>query len=190
MQSSQRILELCLLTLLLSVFLVGVSGHAEPRATLISRIAELQQSFQNPPDDSRIMMRWWWFGPAVSKAEIDRELRLMKEGGIGGVEVQPVYPLMLDDASSGIKNLPYLSDDFIEVLKFAAKRAGELGLRFDLTLGSGWPYGGPQVSTAQAAGKLRGERVNVPAGMRQVPLPHISTGEKLLAVFAAASFSV
>src|SRR6185295_19391782 len=57
----------------------------------------LQRSFIDPPDNSRIMMRWWWFGPAVTKTELEREMRLMKEGGIGGFEVQPVYPLSLDD---------------------------------------------------------------------------------------------
>jgi hypothetical protein len=59
--------------------------------------------------------------------------------GSAASKFQPVYPLMLDDASNGFKNLSYLSDDFIEALRFAAKRADELGLRFDLTLGSGWP---------------------------------------------------
>src|SRR5215813_13408647 len=146
--SLKRSLAFCLLSLLLAVSLVRVAGQAEPRAPQNERITQLQQSFKNPPDDARIMMRWWWFGPAVSKAEIDRELRLMKEGGIGGVEVQPVYPLMLDHASTDIKNLSYLSDEFIDVLRFAAHRADELGLRFDLTVGSGWPYGGPQISIA------------------------------------------
>ncbi|HKA17833.1 MAG TPA: glycosyl hydrolase [Blastocatellia bacterium] len=189
MQAAQRILTFWLFTLLFCLLSSGVSESAltEHRATEIERIAELQQSFKNPPDDSRIMMRWWWFGPAVSKAEIDRELRLMKEGGIGGVEVQPVYPLMLDHASTGIKNLSYLSDEFIEVLRFAAHRADELGLRFDLTVGSGWPYGGPQISIADAAGKLRVERVNVPANVYRIPLPAMATGEKLLAVFAMQS---
>ena len=188
MHSLQRILRFCLLIFLV-LSLVGMteSLQAELHSISIDRIVEFQQSFQNPPDDSRIMMRWWWFGPAVSSTEIDRELRLMKESGIGGVEVQPVYPLMLDDPSKGIKNLSYLSNDFIEALRFAAKRADELGLRFDLTLGSGWPYGGPQVSVAEAAGRLRVERVNVSADVRRVPLPHVSTGESIIAVFAARS---
>ena len=41
------------------------------------------------------MMRWWWFGPAVTKTELEREMQLMRDGGIGGFEVQPVYPLVL-----------------------------------------------------------------------------------------------
>jgi hypothetical protein len=35
------------------------------------------------------MMRWWWFGPAVTRAELEREMRAMKDGGIGGFEKQP-----------------------------------------------------------------------------------------------------
>src|SRR5436190_3801825 len=109
-------------------------------------IDDLQRSFMNPPDDARIMMRWWWFGPAVTKAELEREMRVMKEGGIGGFEVQPVYPLVLDDPEKGIRTLPFLSDGFLDALKFTSEKARELGLRFDLTLGSGWPFGGPLVT--------------------------------------------
>ncbi|HVQ38981.1 MAG TPA: glycosyl hydrolase, partial [Pyrinomonadaceae bacterium] len=145
-------------------------------------IDDLQRSFLRPPDDSRIMMRWWWFGPAVTKAQLEREMRLMKEGGIGGFEVQPVYPLVLDDESAGIKTLPFLSDEFIDALRFTSQKARELGLRFDLTLGSGWPFGGPTVSVEHAAARLRFERVKVdkPGGIK---VPSIGAGEKLIAVF-------
>src|SRR5437879_3682400 len=49
-------------------------------------LESLRRNFLNPPDDSRILMRWWWFGPAVTKLELARELGKMKEGGIGGVD--------------------------------------------------------------------------------------------------------
>ena len=39
---------------------------------------DLRTAFLQPPDDARIMMRWWWFGPAVNKVELEREMRLMK----------------------------------------------------------------------------------------------------------------
>ena len=78
------------------------------------------------------MMRWWWFGPAVAKKEITRELRAVKEAGIGGVEIQPVYPVALDDANAGIKNLPFLPDEHIEALRHANTTARELGMRADL----------------------------------------------------------
>ena len=90
-----------------------------------------------------MMVRWWWFGPAVTKPELEREMRSMKEGGIGGFEVQPTYPLTLDDPQRGLRNFPYLSDEFLDDLRFTAEKAHDLGLRFDLTLASGWPFGGP-----------------------------------------------
>ena len=155
----------------LSSALLSPSALAQP-------MDEVRRSFQAPPDDSRVLMRWWWFGPAVTKPELEREMRLMKEGGIGGFEVQPVYPVALDDAATGIKNAPFLSDEFIDALRFVSDKGRELGLRVDLTLGSGWPFGGPRVSIGQAAGKLRVERVKVPENARRVPTPDIGAGEK------------
>ena len=64
------------------------------------------------------------------------------------------------------------------------EKARELGLRMDLTLGSGWPFGGPQVSVSQAAGMLRTERVKA-GNARRISLPNISAGEKLIAVILA-----
>ncbi|HSE37527.1 MAG TPA: glycosyl hydrolase [Blastocatellia bacterium] len=189
MRSTQRIrIALWFIALTPLCGLLGdVTPAQSPNASVKSVVplADLERLFRTPPDDSRIMMRWWWFGPAVTEAELEREMRLMKEGGIGGFEVQPVYPVVLDDPASGIKTRPFLSDDFIEVLRFTSRKARELGLRFDLTLGSGWPYGGPTVSVGEAAGRLRVERVNVPEDSRHVRVPSIGAGEKLLAVFAA-----
>ena len=48
-------------------------------------VSQLQKSFKRPPDDARIMMRWWWYGSSVTKPQLERELKLMKAGGIGGV---------------------------------------------------------------------------------------------------------
>ena len=148
--------------------LASAGGRAAPPP-----LADLQRQFAAPPDDARIMMRWWWFGPAVTRAGLEREMRLMKEGGIGGFEIQPVYPLVLDDPARGLVTHPFLSDAFLDDVRFAAGKARELGLRADLTIGSGWPYGGPQVGITQAAGKLRVERVPVPAGAVRVAVPDV-----------------
>src|SRR6516162_2645529 len=84
-----------------------------------SDLTSLREAFVHPPENSKIMTRWWWFGPAVSPDELEREMRLMKAGGIGGFEVQPVYPLALDDPSRGFKNDLFLSDAFIQALRCA-----------------------------------------------------------------------
>jgi hypothetical protein len=153
----------------------------------LAALADLERAFRTPPDDVRIMMRWWWFGPTVTRAGLEHEMRLMKDGGIGGFEIQPVYPLVLDDPAQNLVTHPFLSDAFIEDVRFAAQKARELGLRVDLTLGSGWPYGGPQIGITQAAGKLRIERVPVPAGALRVSVPDIRAGERLMAAFLAPS---
>jgi alpha-L-rhamnosidase len=115
-------------------------------------------------------MRWWWFGPAVTKTEIERELRVMQGAGIGGVEIQPVYPL-------GFDNQPYLSDAFFDALRFASRTAKQLGMRVDITLGSGWPFGGPHTPVTEAAGRLRVEHKAAPT---------MEEGETLLAGFPDA----
>src|SRR5215469_4646580 len=129
-------------SLLLAALLWPVCSRAQATAQVqVNSVDSLRQNFLNPPDDARIWMRWWWFGPAVEDDELARELRTMKEGGIGGVEIQPVYALALDDPAKGIRNGPYLSEDFLHSVNFANQTARQLGLRVSITLGSGWPYG-------------------------------------------------
>lgn len=146
---------------------------------------DFKAGFVKPPDDARIMMRWWWFGPSVTEAQLEREMNLMKQGGIGGFEVQPTYPLALDDAGKGIKNLTFLSQEFLDRLRFTSQKARQLGLRMDLTLGSGWPFGGPQIPIGQAAGRLRVDKVAVKGD--RVPLPDLANGEAFVAAFDSAS---
>jgi hypothetical protein len=152
-------------------------------ARTLKGLADLERQFVTPPPEARVMVRWWWFGPAVTTDELDREMRAMRDGGIGGFEVQPVYPLTLDDPAHGLRNLPFLSAEFGTALRFAAGRARELGLRMDVTMGSGWPYGGAQVGVDQAAGKLRVEHVAVRSGELRVPLPDVGAGERLIGAF-------
>src|SRR5437667_12120135 len=103
-----------------------------------------------------MLMRWWWFGPSVPKDELERELRFMKTGGIGGVDVQTTYPLALDNPAIGFRNYSFLSNEYVETLRFDSERARELGRRFDLTLGSGWPHARLGVPVGRSARNCRG----------------------------------
>jgi len=162
----------------------GVAGISQQLGAQTSpTIAELHRSFTNPPDSSRIMMRWWWFGPAATKTEITRELEQMKSAGIGGVEIAHLYPLQLDDPAAGFHNTPYLSEEHLAALRFAAQEARRLGLRVDITLCSGWPFGGPHIPVTEAAGKLRAEIGEAPAGSTTALSPHIDVGETWIAAF-------
>ncbi|QGN32678.1 glycosyl hydrolase [Microlunatus sp. Gsoil 973] len=138
----------------------------------------LRAGWHNPPPDSRPMMRWWWFGPNVDRDELDRELGAMAAAGIGGVEVSYVYPL-------GSESPELLSATFCGQLRFAAERARQLGLRFDLTLGSGWSFGGPHITTDLAAKKLHWDRREISAPAVDIPITTGWPGDQFVAAFLA-----
>ena len=96
-------------------------------------------------------MRWWWFGVAVEKPEIRRELEQMKADGIGGAELAFVYPQVVDDPAKHLVNEPFLSSPMLDNVSYAASEARRLGLRMDVTLGSGWPYGGPATTLPRSS---------------------------------------
>jgi hypothetical protein len=63
-------------SMLLSIVLLpALSAETPPVA---AHLDEVRRGFENPPDNSRIMMRWWWFGPALTKPELEREIKAMK----------------------------------------------------------------------------------------------------------------
>ena len=100
-------------------------------------------------------MYWIWFGPAVTRDGIDRDLDHMRRAHISGGVLLPVYPLSEDDPARGIRNLPFLSDGFLDVLDYAARRSREKGMTLDVTLGTGWPYGGPWITPELGARMIR-----------------------------------
>lgn len=128
--------------------------------------------------DAAPMMRWWWFGPAVERGELDRELTAMAEAGLGGVEVAFVYPLEQATTTFG-------SPDLLADLRWTAERARDLGLRFDVTLGSGWSYGGPHVTPAHAARGLRWDRREIGQGPHALRVAAGFPGDVLVAAHLA-----
>ena len=140
----------------------------------------LAEGFANPPPEARPLVRWWWFGGHVESGEIVREIKAMKVGGFGGFELQPVYPLSVDG------NTPYLSDAFLKAVRLANDTGRAEGLRVDLTLGSGWPYGGPHITPDLASAHIR--VVNLPGG-GDVALPALAPGEKRIAAFSGADLA-
>lgn len=106
---------------------------------------EIEREIEHPSPAARGYTRWWWFGGAVTKEEIARELDLMLEAQIGGVELQILYPIWANEPGRQIKNQFYLSPEFFEAIRYTCEEAGKRGMTFDMTLGSSWPYGGPFV---------------------------------------------
>jgi hypothetical protein len=118
--------------------------------------------------------RWWWMGSAVDKENISRRLQEYADAGIGGVEITPIY------GTKGYEDrfLQHLSKDWMEMLIYTLDEASRLGLGVDMILGTGWPYGGPQVEPEYAAGKLYLQTFELKAGERIVHNIQIGSDEQ------------
>src|SRR4051794_41435677 len=139
----------------------------------MAAVEELRELFRRPPDDSRPRTRWWWFGPAVERAELARELDEMRDAGLGGVEVAVVYPLSAETDR-------FCSPTFLADLRYAAEQARDRGLTFEVTLGSGWSFGGPHVSAETAARRLSWDRQEIPPVAASMPVSEAWPGGELV----------
>ena len=138
-------------------------------------VQQVLDALAHPDPAARPMMRWWWFGPDLDRDEIDRELDAMAAAGLGGAEVAMVYPLR-----EGAPD--YLSKEVLGHLRHAAERARELGLRLDVTLGSGWSYGGAHIGDEHAARRLHWERRDLGPAPLDVELGPAWPGDELVTV--------
>ncbi len=140
------------------------------------------RDFADVPNASRLRMQWTIFGPAWTAEECERQLKLMAAAHIGGVLICPTYPIAVDDPARGIRNEPYLSPEFFQVLNSALATCKKLGMTADIVLGTGWPYGGPSVSGADGAKALR--RASVPATTSApAVMPELDADAKVLGAF-------
>ena len=122
---------------------------AEPGAA----IADLYHLFRNPGSQYRPFVRWWWNGDRVEAGELVRELRLLKEAGIGGVEINPVeFPSRSEGDDMGIPSLKWLSKEWIDMLKVVFDETKALGMTCDLIVGSGWPFGAEYLTEEERSG--------------------------------------
>jgi len=102
---------------------------------------KLYKGFQEPPAEARPFVRWWWNDNRVEETEVLRELDLLKEAGIGGIEINPIAARE-EDYVTQVDQLTWRSPEWDRVLHTACKGAHKRGLIVDLIAGSGWPFGG------------------------------------------------
>ena len=124
-----------------------------------------QSNFYGWPEfnkESKTWTRWWWMGSAVDKKNITRSLVAFKKAGIGGVEIEPIYGVKGQEDNF----IDFLSPRWVEMLDHTLKVADSLNMGLDLTLGTGWPWGGANVNPSDAAKRLLVRMVNLKKGMK------------------------
>ena len=67
----------------------AAAGAAKAAGGQFSFDSDIYSQFRNPDIRYRPFARWWWNGNKVEAYELVRELRLLKEANIGGVEIYP-----------------------------------------------------------------------------------------------------
>ena len=93
--------------------------------------------------------RWWWLGSAVDSAGITYQLESLSKAGIGAVEITPIYGVQGNEAN----DIPYLSPRWMNMLGWCETEGERLGVQIDMNNGTGWPFGGPEVTVEDAACK-------------------------------------
>ncbi len=93
--------------------------------------------------------RWWWLGSAVDKDNLTYNIQEYAKTGMGTLEITPIYGVQNNEANE----LSYLSSEWMDMLKHTQAVAGENGINIDMNNGTGWPFGGTDVTLEDAATK-------------------------------------
>ena len=107
------------------------------------------QTWPTPSPEAKAGTRWWWLGSAVDKTNLQWNLSEYARAGIGAVEITPLYGVQGNDKN----NIDFLSPRWMQALKDVQDISKPLGIEVDMNCGTGWPFGGPQISLEQAACK-------------------------------------
>ena len=108
------------------------------------------QSWPTPTAEAKPGTRWWWLGSAVDKENLQWNLQEYAKHGIGAVEITPIYGVQGNEAN----NIPYLSDKWMEMLRYTQEQCRQNGIELDMATGTGWPFGGPWVPLEESACKV------------------------------------
>ena len=93
--------------------------------------------------------RWWWLGSAVDQENLTYNIKEYAKTGMGTLEITPIYGVQNNE----LNDLNYLSPEWMAMLKHTQAVATENGINIDMNNGTGWPFGGPDVTLEAAATK-------------------------------------
>ena len=133
----------------------------------------LADNFRTAPESARPRTWWHWLNGYVTKEGITADLEAMRRIGLGSFQL---FDGDLEVKVPDMKPVPYLSPEYLELLKHTASEAKRLGLEFTLVACPGWSeLGAPWVEPAWAMQRMAWSRREVtgPAHLAETlpPLP-------------------
>lgn len=114
---------------------------------LLLILAQFARSSAQTLSTTKPWTYWWWMGSAVTKADITSQLEYFSKSGLGGVHIIPIYGVKGYEKAA----IPFLGAQWLDVMQHTIREGKRLGLGVDMTTGTGWPFGGPNVTSAMAA---------------------------------------
>lgn len=126
----------------LALSVVGVTASAQ---------TNLQQGFENPPNEARPRVWWHWMNGNVTETGIKLDLEWMHRIGLGGFQN---FDAALDTPQVVDHRLAYMTPEWKQAFLYATKLADNLGLEEAIAASPGWSEtGGPWVRTSDAMKK-------------------------------------
>jgi hypothetical protein len=166
--------------LLITLLLLPAGMRAQEAETLQS----LARQFASPADRYKPHAWWHWMGTNFSKEGIRKDLRAMKEAGIGGVVIFNA-PSWLDISKNPWPWQTYRSDAYWDALGVALRESGELGMEVGIHNSPGWSTtGGPWIKPGQGMQAVAFSITKVKGGRTvRTVLPNPKAGEATAGYF-------
>lgn len=112
----------------------------------------LKKEFKDPPQSAQPRTFWHWTNGNINREGIEKDLEWMKRVGIQGVQLAD---LGFGTGQNIEQKVPYGSQEWLNHVRFAASKAGELGLEMSIFSSPGWSLaGGPWVKPKEAMKKV------------------------------------
>jgi len=127
--------------LLIGLFIIFCSFNSIKLSSIEETNDSLFLNFSNPPAEARPSVFWWWNNNMVTKREIVREIKVLKDGGFGGFII---IPIGYNNSTKlpGYERLEWLSPEWNNMVKIASQEARKMNMIPDLSSSMGWPCGG------------------------------------------------
>lgn len=116
--------------------------------------------FQEPPAEARPFVRWWWNGNQIVADELIRQLDVLHQAGIGGVEINPIE-MPQEAPDLGLKPLSWGSKEWNEMVALTSREASQRDMITDLIVGTGWPFGGEFLQPEEVIQRITIDQIEV-----------------------------
>lgn len=118
--------------------------------------------------------RWWWLGSAVDSANLQWNMEQYAKAGIGALEITPIYGVQGNDRN----NLKFLTGPWMNALKYVQTEGVRDSIEIDMNTGTGWPFGGPEVTLKESACKVKFRTLDISEGKIKINILPENTKER------------